>query len=78
MQSPSTPVRLIRRDELLRLIPFGKSTLFTKIQEGSFPAPVALGARAVAWREDEIAAWIEAQPRVIEPRRCPANARTAA
>ena len=78
MQSPSTPVRLIRRDELLRLIPFGKSTLFQKIQAGEFPAPLSLGARAVGWREDEVQAWIDSRPRVIEPRRCPANARTGA
>ena len=78
MAPTATPTRIIRRDELLRRVPFSKTTLFQKIQAGEFPAPLSLGARAVGWREDEVQAWIDSRPRVIEPQRCPANARTAA
>jgi prophage regulatory protein len=35
-----------------------RSSIYAKISLGEFPAPVNLGARAVAWIEDEIAEWI--------------------
>ena len=37
-----------------------RSTIYERIANGSFPQPVRLGARAVGWRESEIAAWIGA------------------
>jgi len=30
---------------------------------GAFPEPLAVGENSVAWREDEIDAWIESRPR---------------
>lgn len=55
------PPRLIRRPEVQDRVGFGRTTLYTMVNEGSFPAPVQLGARAVAWRESEIDAWIESR-----------------
>lgn len=39
-----------------------RSTIYLNIQQGSFPAPVKLGPRAVGWRESDIDAWIESRP----------------
>jgi prophage regulatory protein len=33
-----------------------RSTLYLRIAEGLFPKPVSLGARAVGWPENEVAA----------------------
>jgi prophage regulatory protein len=41
--------KLVRRPALLELLQISKSTLYTKIQNGLWPAPVSLGLRAVAW-----------------------------
>ena len=41
-----------------------ESPIYKKITEGTFPAPVKLGKRHVAWRSDEIQQWIEDRPRV--------------
>ena len=37
-----------------------RSTIYLRIQEGTFPKPVNLGARAVGWLESEIEAWLAA------------------
>lgn len=39
-----------------------KSHLYAMIRRGEFPAPVRLSARAVAWRESDVMAWIESRP----------------
>lgn len=39
----------------------GRSTIYKRVAEGTFPKPVALGAHCVRWRSDEIGEWIEAQ-----------------
>lgn len=53
--------RLIRLDEVKRRTGFGKSSIYNGVADGTFPKPVPLGARAVAWVEDEIQEWIEAR-----------------
>lgn len=41
----------------------GNSTLRRWVREGNFPKPIKLGANCVAWRRDEVDAWLEARPR---------------
>lgn len=55
--------RLIRLKELLSIVPLGKSTIYARIELGTFPEQVDLGGGVVAWRESEVNAWIEALPR---------------
>ena len=35
-----------------------RSTIYLRIGEGSFPAPVSLGGRAVGWIETEVNDWL--------------------
>jgi prophage regulatory protein len=35
-----------------------RSTIYLRMTQGTFPAPVSLGARAVGWVESEIDDWI--------------------
>ena len=37
---------------------FKKSSIYAGVKMGTFPAPVRLSARAVAWREEDIDRWI--------------------
>ena len=39
----------------------GRSTIYVRLAEGSFPRPVQLGARAVGWIEEEVDEWIRKQ-----------------
>ena len=36
-----------------------RSTIYLRMSEGRFPAPIALGGRAVGWIEAEIQKWLE-------------------
>ena len=59
--TPKAPARLIRRPELEAMTGLPKSTLYDYLQAGTFPAPVKLSARSVAWRLSEVEAWIESR-----------------
>lgn len=49
---------LLRLPEVKRRTGLGHSYIYEQIQAGQFPAPVKIGIRAVAWRSDDINAWI--------------------
>ncbi len=50
--------RLLRLSEVRSRVPFSRASIYAKISRGQFPKPINLGARAVAWREEDITAWI--------------------
>ena len=54
---PETEV--IRRDEVLKLVPISVSGLYQKIADGQFPGPVKLGLRAVGWKKSEVLQYLE-------------------
>ena len=43
------------------IIPIGRTTLWSKIKSGEFPKPVNLGLRSVAFRVEDVRAWMEAR-----------------
>jgi len=55
---------------MLGLVGWSKSTVYQHMAEGTFPAPVRLSARSVAWRLDDVLAWIEsrqsARPSIVK------------
>jgi len=50
---------ILRRPEVSKRTGLPRSTLYNAIDEGKFPAPISLGARAVGWLESEVNDWIE-------------------
>lgn len=56
---PKKPERLLRLPAVEQLTGLKKSTIYAGLSATprTFPAPVRLSARAVAWRESDIAAW---------------------
>jgi prophage regulatory protein len=52
------PGKLLRLPSVEDLTGLRKSTIYAGVNANTFPAPVRLSARAVAWREDEICRWI--------------------
>ncbi|HHT8972210.1 TPA: helix-turn-helix transcriptional regulator [Burkholderia cenocepacia] len=54
------PERLLRFPEVRARIGLSKTEIYRRIAAGTFPAGVRLGARAVAWRESAVEAWIRA------------------
>jgi prophage regulatory protein len=48
---------LLRLPEVARKTGLGKSTIWVKVAQGTFPQPVRFGARCTRWVESEIEAW---------------------
>lgn len=57
------PLRLLRLPAVSDRVSLKRSAIYARIDAGDFPRPVVLSSCAVAWREDEIEAWIDALPR---------------
>jgi len=50
--------RMLRRKEVEQITGRSRSSIYDGIADGTFPKPVKIGARAVAWPESVIRAWI--------------------
>jgi prophage regulatory protein len=54
------PTLLSREDLKAHGISYSRAQIYRKVKDGTFPAPVKLGANKVAWLSIEIDAWIKA------------------
>lgn len=64
---PNTPPRLqrhLRRSAVEDLTGLSRSALYDLMSKGLFPRAVKLTAKAVAWREDDIANWLNSREQV--------------
>lgn len=56
--------RILRFRQVAALVGLGKSSIYRKVQEGTFPKPIKLGsARASGWVSTEVYDWIDDQIR---------------
>ncbi|MDP9176744.1 MAG: AlpA family phage regulatory protein [Gemmatimonadota bacterium] len=57
--------RILRRPAVEEKTGLPTSTLYLRLQQGRFPAPISLGAPggAVGWLEEEVDQWIADQAR---------------
>lgn len=55
--TPPKPERMLRYPAVEILSGLKKTTIYDGIKKGTFPRPVKLSARCVAWRESDIAHW---------------------
>ena len=62
----SSAPKILRRKQVETLIGLRRSTLYERIREGTSPAPISLGVRAVGWIESEVSAWLRS--RIAESR----------
>ncbi len=51
--------RLIRRPDVENITGCQKSTIYQMIADGSFPKPIRLSARHVAWSETAVLQWVQ-------------------
>ena len=71
MEKKSPHKRLIRLPEVLTRTGYGRTSIYRKMEDGSFPKSIKLGgppldpsafdSRAVAWIEDDVDQWIESR-----------------
>ena len=58
--STSRPT-ILRLHQVSARVGLGRSAIYSRIGDGTFPKPVSLGGMAVGWVESEIDAWVSAQ-----------------
>jgi prophage regulatory protein len=51
-------LKILRLKKVKDRTGLSRSTIYLRIQQGTFPRPISLGARAVGWLENEIEAWL--------------------
>jgi prophage regulatory protein len=59
---PKSDKALARRRQVEKLVQLSRSTIYANVKAGTFPAPVRIGARAVAWRLADVEDWLDARP----------------
>lgn len=57
------PIFFVRLPELLKQLAVGKTTLYARIKQGTFPPPVKFGERVSAWPEHEVNTVVNADMR---------------
>jgi prophage regulatory protein len=55
-------IRLLRCPSVTHVTGLGRSTIYKKMKEGTFPRPLKISVRHVAWREQDILDWIAELP----------------
>lgn len=56
--------RILRLKQVAAIVGIGRSSIYRKVQEGTFPSPIKLGsARASGWISAEVYDWIDDQIR---------------
>jgi predicted DNA-binding transcriptional regulator AlpA len=61
MELPTTGY--IRQTQLLAgILPFSAATLWRRVRDLTFPAPVKLSVGVTAWRVEDVRAWMDNQP----------------
>lgn len=54
----ATPDRILRIKTVLDRTGLSRSTLYRKVQNGSFPKQIAISTRCAGWRESAINEWM--------------------
>ena len=58
MTIPETQDRIVRINTVLERTGLSRSTLYRKVQDGSFPKQIKLSERCAGWRESAVNAWL--------------------
>ena len=53
--------RFLRLPEVLEMTGIGKTFIYDRMKDGTFPKQIQLGSRSVVWNEQEVIKWMEDQ-----------------
>ena len=53
-----TPDRMLRIKTVLERTGLSRSTMYRKMQNGTFPGNIQISTRCVGWRESAVNAWL--------------------
>jgi prophage regulatory protein len=52
-------IRILRRPEVEKLVGLSRSTIYSRLEQGTFPKPIPLGGRLVGWLEQDVQNWLQ-------------------
>ncbi|MGE6497925.1 helix-turn-helix transcriptional regulator [Cupriavidus metallidurans] len=52
-------LEILRRKQVEQKTGLPRSTLYDRIRDKTFPAPISLGGRSVGWRQSDVEKWLE-------------------
>ena len=55
------PPRFIRLPQVIELTGMGKTFIYARISDGTFPKQIQLGSRSVVWNERDVIDWMNQQ-----------------
>lgn len=61
------PDRILRLDEVVKMIGLSEATVWRETKAGRFPAPIAISPRRRGWRMSVLLAWLETRPPASPP-----------
>ncbi|MBI2379223.1 MAG: AlpA family transcriptional regulator [Gammaproteobacteria bacterium] len=61
---------ILRLPSVMARAGLSRSSIYLGMQNGTFPKPIALGARAVGWLESEIEQWLADRIKQSRPEVC--------
>jgi len=50
--------QLYRMKDLIAYLPLSKSSIWAGVKDGTFPKPIRLSKRTVAWTQGQLDAWL--------------------
>lgn len=58
MSNTQTQEIFLRLPAVSQKTGIGKTSIYQRVKEGTFPPPIKLGERAVAWVDSEVSEWM--------------------
>lgn len=61
IRSEVSSINILRLPKLILKVGLGRSAIYQRVQQKTFPAPIKLGGRAVGWNESSVDRWLAEQ-----------------
>lgn len=62
----NAPKKFLRLPAVMAMVGIKRTAIYARIGAGTFPKPIQIGTRSVAWDEDELARWQASLPRGVK------------
>lgn len=54
-------IKLLRLPQVIEMCGLARSTIWARVKNREFPAPIKLSSRSTAWIERDVQAWIQSK-----------------
>lgn len=60
-QTSESPTLFLRLPAVMKMTGLGRSTIYRMVAANTFPSPVRIASRAIAWRRADLDRWSESR-----------------